>query len=279
MSNDLSILIIVLTKKEKPAPPPWQADNCVKHLDLVTANYSTYLSPRAKGAIAETAWRRAPKPPANLEQLVWIADEDIDLINFDCKTFVKEWLKHRPAVSQPTVTPATQGYSLNHETWQRFLPKVASLRTRYIEQQSPVFQAAFLEFFFQQKIVRAVLRQQRIFNVAWGLDVLWCGAAVAWGSHCRVISQPVRHADARTLRHRHVRNKAAGEFRLSYIRSGFAMYAAAGVRQNMSCWKPVGCELHPWAFFPVNHISQSLGKTALRHLRDCAKAPDECILP
>lgn len=214
---------------------------------------------------------RARVPGADL---VWFIDEDVRLPGFACAAFLDEWARHRPAVSQPLVSPSTQGYSLSKAVWAELMPNATSLATRYVEQQTPLFRSDFLRWFARQDVVARVVAAQRHFNHAWGLDVIWCGAALAWGSQCRIIGTAhVEHADAVSLRH-----KKGSKFLGSYVRTGFALYAAAGVRRDLTCWPPKKCELHAWTYLPHSH-GPAPKKEARARLQKCNARPAACLLP
>ncbi len=167
---------------------------------------TNYTGPRAaSGTIF------VPKPALYLTLLpltkaykrVWILDADISLESFsftrlfrvlDCefaydkKHSLSDVLQRRgtprgPIISQPVVADDTQFFpTLNAGYWNKSglgigkQAKFLAQQVRIIEQQMPIFQADFFEWYVDQ-IMRPWVPVSLVLEATWGFDTTWCGAA------------------------------------------------------------------------------------------------------
>lgn len=182
---------------------------------------------------------------------VWMLDGDISLARLDLQALLRRWrcpgacgkLPTGPAmIAQPTIEPATQLWAFNHEIWNQSL--VESVRTRWIEQQVPLFDGAFVRWLHRQPVVRRILALQDQLDTSWGMDAIWCGAAASYlqlhpqaAVPCAVLTMPVRHDKAGEMPHR------------SNEERGLRLLLEAGLVPS-ACTNR-SCVLHPWFRLPA----------------------------
>ena len=175
--------------------------------------------------------------------LVWLVDSDIvPPASFDCHQYFNVWSSKRPLISQPTIVNQLSEFSAS--LWSRTAAHSHQiLKSHWIEQQAPLFNATYLKWFYETPIVKTVLDLQRKNNVAWGLDWIWCKAAAEFDPHatsCACINVPLVHMNTKTL--------GWQKNRRSYIRRGFKLLEQANLRSNLPCREPKCCKLHPWFY-------------------------------
>jgi hypothetical protein len=117
---------------------------------------------------------------------VFLMDEDISLLDFDMNKLLLAWdcsfpNQPPPLVVQPLVRESTQVFNfVGVKAW-RNISSVKSSATGYVEQQVPLFDALFFEWY-----VRRVLSLTRSYSlergVDWGGDRSWCGAAASYAA-------------------------------------------------------------------------------------------------
>lgn len=118
---------------------------------------------------------------------VFLMDEDISLEGFKIQDLMRVWKcvfteEQRPLIVQPLIVERTQYFPYVHlDTWKGFRRKIYATATGLVEQQAPLFNAAFFEW-----LVRHVLSQTRDVALRQGVDQshdrTWCRAAVMYGS-------------------------------------------------------------------------------------------------
>jgi hypothetical protein len=114
---------------------------------------------------------------------LFLLDEDISLLDFDIDALFKSWdcsfpNQPPPLIVQPLVDESTQFFNfVSVAAWENIT--CVSSAAGYVEQQVPLFDAQFFEWF-----VRRVLSQTRDFalerGVDWGHDRSWCSAASSY---------------------------------------------------------------------------------------------------
>jgi hypothetical protein len=141
---------------------------------------------------------------------VLVMDEDIHLAGFELERFLHYWQcqsHYAPLIVQPLVAGAVKQYIpwLNAGTWKEYLQqrqsksKSTSMSSHptiwflqevaFIEQQVPLFDAIFFEWFLQSILSR--VQSMAMTNGAdWGHDRCWCQAAKDYAIH--VLKQPER---------------------------------------------------------------------------------------
>ena len=112
---------------------------------------------------------------------VFLMDEDISLEGFKVKAFMHTWkcaFKPRPLIVQPLIAENNQYLVyVNEKPWmEEPYTQVIASTVGYIEQQVPLFDSLFFEWF-----VRRVLSQTKDtalqYAMDWGHDRSWCNAA------------------------------------------------------------------------------------------------------
>jgi len=108
-------------------------------------------------------------------------DEDISLEGFDSTIFMKIWscaFKQRPLIVQPLVVESNQFLVyVNEKPW-REAPwdDVDASRVGYIEQQVPLFDSIFFEWFVK-RVLSQTKQWSMEYGIDWGHDRSWCNAA------------------------------------------------------------------------------------------------------
>ncbi len=190
--------------------------------------------------------------------LIWLLDSDMDVDKFDCVEFMKAWSRNRPLISQPTMSGYNVNKMFSYKLWSKNnnLEKGACLNSHWIEQQAPLFNSSFLEWFHKHDIVKTVFRLQRKYNVDWGLDFIWCGAAREFDKHhpipCACINVPCIHNNTKTQK-----------WNGGYVNRGFHLLSEAKLRKDLPCWPPTCCSLHPW-FYEHNSKITTFNKEDIR---------------
>ena len=153
------------------------------------------------------------------QELVWCLDDDISLESFAFATFFHirscAFDSGAPLVVQALVKGRSQDYwPFNEDNWSSLqlnaprteasgLPSgLLAMQTTLVEQQMPLFDAAFFKWLMPiWKEVAAVNLQ---FGTDQGLDLLWCAAAALFSGRrrvsCAVIQVPVAHYNAHTIK-------------------------------------------------------------------------------
>ena len=183
---------------------------------------------------------------------IWFLDGDISLAHVNLAGFMHRLLcpdpcgrlpSGPPLVAQPTIEPATQLWGLNHAYWNESL--LLSVRTRFVEQQAPLFDGRFLRWLYDQPVVRRILDLQDLHGTSWGMDAIWCGAASAYATTehrrsrvpCAVLVQPVHHDHAtHDMPHDLV------------AKGGLRLLREARLIPNR-CTNE-SCQVHPWFYLP-----------------------------
>ena len=151
---------------------------------------------------------------------VFLLDEDISLNHFDHNHFMQTWRncrkKNYPLVVQPMVERKQPGkvnsYALflSKEWWDLHKSPFKHVMTNFVEQQSPVIDSFFLQFFIEEIIIPNK-HVYHLYETDFGADSLWCGASKAFGINvynwtdysrsCAVIiaSTPVLHTNGASI--------------------------------------------------------------------------------
>jgi hypothetical protein len=146
---------------------------------------------------------------------VFLMDEDISLQGFNVTSLMEPWecaLSPPPLIVQPLVAESNQYINyLNRNSWKRRdRSKIVASGVGIVEQQVPLFDSVFLEWF-----IRRVLSLTRdtalIHGVDWGHDRSWCNAARMYGKYvlnypdsytpCAVFphATPIHHLNFRSM--------------------------------------------------------------------------------
>jgi hypothetical protein len=146
---------------------------------------------------------------------VFLMDEDISLQGFNVTSLMEPWecaLSPPPLIVQPLVAESNQYINyLNRNSWKRRdRSKIIASGVGIVEQQVPLFDSVFLEWF-----IRRVLSLTRdtalIHGVDWGHDRSWCNAARMYGKYvlnypegytpCAVFphATPIHHLNYRSM--------------------------------------------------------------------------------
>ena len=181
--------------------------------------------------------------------LVWLVDADVDFSHFRCSEYFVQWANYRPLISQPTIDGRKPESEFSAAAWAK---KARLQRSHWVEQQAPLLNTSFLLWYYQQPVIQSVLRLQKKYNVDWGLDFTWCGAAREFApnaNHCMVFNEPVFH------------NKTATQqWRGLFVRKGYKVLNEAGLRLDFPCWPPTCCVTHPWFYeAPLGRVRSMQG--------------------
>ena len=159
---------------------------------------------------------------------VWLLDADVSLRGFRFAEHLALVRCLGALVSQPIIAGHDQSISvLNEDFWTDEIPgewpdgflfelkrgRPVAARYRFVEQQAPMFDSAFLAAFLARVVVPLGPAYEALAETDWGLDDLWCKAArslgggggdgksgTAAGLRCGiVISTPVQHLGTRLL--------------------------------------------------------------------------------
>lgn len=138
-------------------------------------------------------------------EYVWLADDDISMVNFDYKRF---WHLHLtafpsgpPVVSQPVIRQNTQGNlpSLNLNYWEKKKEIIGT--TNFIEMQIPLLRVTFWHWLLP--VLRSLIDKQVEMQNGWGIDAIWCEAASTFSSAhdtaCGIIAVPIDHENDKTI--------------------------------------------------------------------------------
>ena len=208
----------------------------------VTTKYKMWNAhyPRAKG---HTHYLNV-KDDLHSNDVVILADSDMNFTTFDCPLFFEKWSKYKPLISSPTTIGKDNEFS--HYLWKNAGISRDMMKTYWVEQNFAVFDAAFLKYYMNTPLVSNILRLQRRINIAWGLDWTWCGAASEWNSSrlgCAIIDVPVEDMNTKTM----------GQKNRRFTAAGFDLVYRAGLRRQW-CWEPKCCALHKWFYqAPAKH--------------------------
>lgn len=122
--------------------------------------------------------------------------------------------------------------------------------TIWIEQQAVLLNYSFAKWFFQTHLVSKILNLQKIHNVDWGIDCIWCAAADAYdnssSSSCSIIHVPMFHSVTKTF-----------NWGTNFVKRGFHLLKGVGLRKNLPCWYPSNCSLNSW-FYMSHKMEKSI---------------------
>jgi hypothetical protein len=143
---------------------------------------------------------------------VFTLDDDVSLKGFDAAKFLLHWdcaMQPPPLITQPLISESNQyiGF-VNKNAWDGVMGsdgrKVLVSQVGFIEQQAPVFDSAFFDWFIRRVLTKSKEVALK-YGVDWGGDRAWCGAAQAYAARalgypaefipCAVLpnSSPVHH--------------------------------------------------------------------------------------
>jgi hypothetical protein len=143
---------------------------------------------------------------------VFTLDDDVSLRGFDSEKYILHWDCSRhppPLITQPLIVESNQYITFaNMKAWHGVLGsngrKVLVSEVGFIEQQAPIFDSAFFDWFIRRVLTMSKDMALR-YGVDWGGDRAWCNAAKAYAIHalgypadflpCAVLpnSSPVHH--------------------------------------------------------------------------------------
>lgn len=146
---------------------------------------------------------------------VFLMDEDISLSGFNASQFLLFWacaFPVSPLIVQPLIYESNQYINyLNLNSWRRGTRnQIVASAAGLIEQQVPLFDAVFFEWFVKRVLVQT-------YNIAlhhgvdWGHDRSWCNAAAMYAKyvlnypedyvHCAIFPQatPVHHYNHKSM--------------------------------------------------------------------------------
>lgn len=157
---------------------------------------------------------------------VFLMDEDISLVGFNLKNFLRLWNcaflpLPPPLIVQPLIAESNQYFRfVNYNTWQTGRRKsVIATGVGLVEQQVPLFDSIFFQWF-----VRRVLVWTRDYSlnygVDWGHDRSWCRAANAYAievlkypsnyTACAILTgaTPLHHMNTRSMVSKHKQGRS-----------------------------------------------------------------------
>lgn len=148
---------------------------------------------------------------------VFLMDEDISLLGFDGKKVLKMLdcvfaPYHPPLISQVLIEESNQYLPyVNLRTWRRSIHRnIVASATGLVEQQIPIFDSVFFEWFIRRVLVKTRKYSQR-YGVDWGHDRSWCNAAKQYATNvlhhnetrfvCALLTgaSPVHHLNKKTM--------------------------------------------------------------------------------
>eukprot|EP01039_Chlorochromonas_danica_P008108 gene8108-8947_t len=147
---------------------------------------------------------------------VFIMDDDISLSDFNYTVYDKIWrctFPRKPLITQPLVASQTPQYItyVNYHNWQRGgRERVVASSTGLIEQQVPIFDSNFLQWFIERVLLWTIPFALQ-YGADWGHDRSWCKAAktyahfvLSWPAEsvvCALITKvpPVYHLNMRSM--------------------------------------------------------------------------------
>lgn len=118
---------------------------------------------------------------ANYKTIV-VLDSDIDYkyFNFSFGMEIKDCVfNHPPLVVQPQITRNTISKLLYTSTWEGSNDILAA-KTFIVEQQTPIFDARFFEWFVN-RLLNVTFDLHILHGNDWGADMTWCTAALFYG--------------------------------------------------------------------------------------------------
>ena len=136
---------------------------------------------------------------------VWLTDSDIDFHAFDLGRFFRyHQAAGNPLISQPLIRQNTQSltYGVNAAHWVACdWEQTQFAAATFIEQQAPLLDSGFFRWFMNTKAVSFLSDYQRALPTDWGVDHLWCGAAMLYSARthqqqrmpCAIIMVPISH--------------------------------------------------------------------------------------
>lgn len=138
---------------------------------------------------------------------VWLADEDMSFAHFALRDF---WEFHRsgnaPLLAQPTILQHTQQpfFNVTHGPWAACAPWLKTVRTTFVEEQTPVFDTRF--FLWLAPRLAEIARAQQLLGTSWSHDLIWCGAAKIYADTrhlpnppCALVLVPQNHQNSHDL--------------------------------------------------------------------------------
>lgn len=156
--------------------------------------------------------------------IAFLMDEDISLKGFSFTRFVRKWAcafwpNMAPMITQPLIAESTQYFEYVHEqVWKVDLQhkkrysKAIAATVGLVEQQVPIFNAAFLEWYIKRVLIN--IKDVALKNgVDQSIDKTWCKAAEMYMKHvlhefssrknygCGIIisTPPVHHGNFQSL--------------------------------------------------------------------------------
>jgi hypothetical protein len=118
---------------------------------------------------------------------VFTLDDDVSLRGFDSEKYILHWdcsFNPPPLITQPLIVESNQYITFaNMKAWHGVVGsngrKVLVPEVAFIEQQAPIFDSAFFDWFIRR--VLAMSKEMALtFGVDWGGDSAWCNAAKAY---------------------------------------------------------------------------------------------------
>lgn len=121
-------------------------------------------------------------------QRVFLLDDDISLDGFNYTLLQQIWdcaFAEVPLIVQPLVAAQSPQYItyVNHQQWQTGARRaVLAAGTGLVEQQVPLFDAVFFEWFVRRVLV-LTKPYALMYGADWGHDRSWCNAAKMYAQH------------------------------------------------------------------------------------------------
>eukprot|EP01034_Spumella_vulgaris_P021585 gene21585-27623_t len=150
---------------------------------------------------------------------VFLMDEDISLAGFDIRHFTTTWdcafhPQPAPLIVQPLIAESNQYIPfVNSNRWtQREFKNVTASAAGLVEQQVPLFDAQFFDWFVRH-VLSLTYDYALHYGVDWGHDRSWCNAARLYATEvlgysdteytpCAVLvkTTPVHHLNGHTMK-------------------------------------------------------------------------------
>ena len=127
-------------------------------------------------------------------RFVWLTDSDIEFNGFDIARFFRyHHAAGDPIISQPLIWQKTQAaqFGVNAMQWMSCdWERTKFAATTFVEQQVPLFDSDFFRWFMSTKAVAFLSEYQRALPIDWGVDHLWCGAAMLFATRTNDSHRP-----------------------------------------------------------------------------------------
>lgn len=143
---------------------------------------------------------------------ILLMDADISYRGYNITEALRMWectAKYPPLVVQPLIRGHTDFAFVISKKWKKKTP-ILIHSTLFLEQQTPWMDTRFLSWFLRH-VVKELLSEHLVLGSSWGIDSVWCKAALDYGRHvlqipgynisCAIITglPGVRHLDLHSI--------------------------------------------------------------------------------